>query len=103
MLLPVVCDRQTRPARPEDPAAERNGLSTEIWELIEQTWAHHPELRPPASDLIAQLSMVNTDLDSNDDTQAGSWTKSRTRDVQEIPAIWTNRSVSLYMYYAFLD
>lgn len=56
MLLPVICDRAIRPARPDDPSVERKGLTEEVWELICRTWSHHPYERPTASEIAAHMT-----------------------------------------------
>lgn len=100
MLLSVVCDRESRPAYPEDPSVQRNGLSTGLWELMSQAWAHHPELRPLASDILTQMArhaaMLAPGSDSEDDQEAAPQGGGTTDVGQDIPAIWADRNVSCH-------
>ena len=70
MLLPVICDRGVRPSRPEDPTVEKSGLNDEVWELMIRTWAHQPEQRPLASDVLNLLTRhaALVPVDSQDGT-----------------------------------
>ncbi|GJE97456.1 kinase-like protein [Phanerochaete sordida] len=52
MLFNVICVLGTRPPRPE----EQTGLNDDIWDIMSRTWAHQPERRPPASDILSLLT-----------------------------------------------
>jgi len=43
------------PTRPEDAQVNARGLTDEVWDLLEQMWAHSPEDRPTMREVAGQL------------------------------------------------
>lgn len=53
MFEVAVHDR--RPPRPPQPAEER-GLTDDIWSIVEECWAVHPNDRPSMDAVISRIS-----------------------------------------------
>lgn len=55
MLLQIICDRGSRPPRPEEPEILEHGLDDSMWQLITTCWDQDPQQRCDAGHIFENL------------------------------------------------